>query len=103
MLTDNSLRDLLSTGYETSDADFVAHTQHHMSRTVYFMAQFLAQRKYKYVSSVELQRRIDDQFRMNGITPSQQIFNPVDWFSEQWTQAIKGSANQHFANEYREL
>ena len=102
MLTDASLRDLLGAGYETSDTEFVAHTQEHMSRTVYFMTQFLAERQYLYISSVELQRRIDDRFRTTTVRPTK-AFNPVDWFSAQWTLSEKGDATPYFEDRYREL
>ena len=102
MLTDASLRDLLRSGYEASDADFVAHPQEHMSRTVYFMTQFLAERQYLYISSVELQRRIDDRFRTTTVRPAKG-FNPVDWFSAQWTLSEKGDAAPYFDDRYREL
>jgi hypothetical protein len=103
MLTDN-LRDLLRTGYETSDADFVAHFQEHMSRAVYFMAEFLAEHKYRFISSVDLQRRIDDQLRARDVRPTQQTFNPVDWFSEQWTLTEDGRpTTKYFVDQYVEL
>jgi len=104
MLTDDRLRDLFSAGYETSDGDFVAHPQEKMSRTVFFMAQALAQRsQYTYVSSVDLQSEIDDQLRMSA-TATAKGFNPVDWFSAQWTLAVDGRASTpNFADEYREL
>jgi hypothetical protein len=103
MLTDDSLRDLLGAGSGTSDADFVAHTVEHTSRTAYFIAQFLAERQYLYISSVELQSRIDDQLRTHGFQPTNK-FNPVDFFSKQWTEAVEGRAtSQYFADEYLEL
>ena len=107
MLTDAELRELLSAGYETSDADFVAHTQEHTSRTVYFMAEFLRESRYrsryKFISSVDLQRLIYEQVRTNGITPTKR-FNPVDWFSEQWALALEGRpTTRYFVDEYLEL
>jgi hypothetical protein len=100
MLTDAGLRDLLGAGYETSDAEFVEHTQVYMSRTVYFMAQFLAERQHRYISSVELQDRIKERLTES---PRKTRFNPVDWFSEQWTESKKGKASSHFDDRYREL
>jgi len=102
MLTDAILRDLLGAGYETSDTEFVAHTQEHMSRTVYLMAQFLAERQYRYISSVELQRRIDDRLRTTNVRPTK-AFNPVDWFSAQWTLSEMRDASHYFEERYREL
>jgi hypothetical protein len=31
------------------------------------------------------------------------VFNPVDWFSAQWTESLAGQAGPHFKQEYREL
>jgi hypothetical protein len=108
MLTDASLRHLLGEGYETSDADFVAHPVEKVSRAVYYMAGFLRESRYrsrhKYISSVDLQRQIDDQLRTSGHMPTDKKFNPVDWFSEQWTLAVEGKpTHPSFLNEYREL
>jgi predicted restriction endonuclease len=104
MLIDTSLRDLLRMGHETSDGDFVAHTIEHMSRTVYFMARFLAERQYKFISSVDLQGRINDELRTSDHMPTDRRFNPVDFFSEQWTLAIQGRpTSKYFLDQYLEL
>src|SRR5690242_17712401 len=103
MLTDSSLRDLLGAGYETSDADFVAHMVEHMSRTVYLMAQFLAERQYRFINSVDLQRRVDDHLRTSDFKPTKK-FNPVHWFSEQWSLALeRRPTTSFFVDEYLEL
>lgn len=103
MLEDATLQDLLRTGYETSDADFVAHLQEHTSRTLYFMAHFLAERQYRYVSSVDLQDRIKHQHRASGLTPAGK-FNQVDWFSEQWTMFKDGRpTTRYFREQYVDL
>jgi hypothetical protein len=102
MLTEASLRDLLGAGYETTDTDFVARPQANMSRTVYFMTQFLAERQYRYISSVELQRRIDDKLGATSVLPTR-VFNPVDWFSAQWTLSETGAAADFFDDRYREF
>lgn len=101
MLTEDSLRDLLRDGYETSDADFVASPNIYMSRTVYFMAHFLAE-KNTSIDSRDLQLQIIKHVRANGVTPKKK-FNPVDWFSSGWRRAEKGHAPEHFKDEYREL
>ena len=101
MLKDDKIRDLLRSGYEVSDDDFILHPQEQMSRTVYLMAQLLAERQFRYMSSVELQRQIDAQI---GNVGSTKRFNPVDWFSEQWTLAQSGRATtNYFADEYLDL
>ena len=102
MLTDNSLLVLLRAGYETSNADFVAHTVEHMSRTVYLMAAFLAEHQYRYVSSVDLQGRIDDKLKASGAMPAIR-FNPVDWFSAEWTNVVNGQTSPQFDGAYFEL
>jgi hypothetical protein len=103
MVTDASLRDLLRTGHETTDADFVAHFQEHTSRTAYFMAQFLAERQNEQSGSAELQNRIKDQLRTSCVVPKAK-FNPVDWFSEQWTQFKRGRpTTKYFKEEYVDL
>ena len=102
MLTDVGLQDLLRTGYEASDIDFVAHSIEHMNRAVYFMARFLSESQYRFISSVELQDRIDNQLWTSGISPEKR-FNAVDWFSAEWTKAKKKQATEYFADEYLEL
>ena len=102
MLTDDSLRDLLREGHRTSDAELVANTVKHMSRTVYLMTQFLAEHQDGYCSSIDLQRHIDEHLAKVGVQPTQRL-NPVDWFSAEWTKSLEGKATPHFKDAYREL
>jgi hypothetical protein len=103
MLTDTVLRDLLTAGHRTSDDEFVKNFVEHMSRTVFFMTEALAEHQYKFLDSIELQARIDSHLKRVNVRPSQGVFNPVDWFSAQWTESLTGEARPYFKEEYREL
>ena len=89
-------KDLLSEGYETSDAEYVRDFVVKMSRTVYLMAKTLAAQqhlnRHVYLSSIELQGHIDRQVKKSGAEPRQKRFNPVDHLSKNWTESLKGQA-----------
>ncbi len=102
---DATLRELLRPGYETSDADYAAACNENMSRTVYFMASFLAEAgKYKYLNSIELQHRIDGQVWTVSPKRTKKSFNAVDWFSSQWNIAKQNKPTEvYFLHGYLEL
>jgi hypothetical protein len=100
-LTDETLRELLGRGYRTTDAIFAEKMVENMSRTVYLMALFLVE--HKLLSSIDLQRLIDDYLMRRGVLPTQGVFNPIDWFSMHWTMAENGQPNQFFQPDYKEL
>ena len=103
MLNEKSLRELLAAGHLTSDGDFVDHTVANMARTVYLMAYFLGDPQHGCLNSRELQDRIKVHLRRSGLTTLPTPFNPVDWFSAEWTQSKNGHPSPHFKDEYHEL
>lgn len=52
------------------------------------------------MSSVERQERIDHRLQASRLKPTKR-FNPVDWFSAQWTLSMDGRAIKYFANGYK--
>jgi hypothetical protein len=107
MLTEETIRELLTEGHQISDASFVANSVEKMSRAVYLMTWFLIEEeKGKPVSSSELQQRINRHVRESPVAVVRQRFNPVDFFSQQWTLHVtpnSGHRTQYFKEEYLEL
>src|SRR6185437_8347369 len=89
MLTEDRLRELLDAGHRTSDAEFAKHMVENMSRTVYLMALFLAERQHGNSSSIELQERIGAHLKKQGVLSVPLHFNPVDWFSAQLDRILE--------------
>ena len=103
----HALKDLLTEGYETGDAEYSRDFVAKMSRTVYLMVRTLAEKqrlnRKVYLSSTDLQGHIDHQLKKSGVKPHQEVFNPVDHFSKNWTQSLIGQATRHFKPEYPKL
>lgn len=107
MLTRQAINDILQAGREISNQDYVAHFKKHESRTVYLMAKALTETgsKWRYLSYEDLQAFIVAALRKQGVPPTKDTFNPVDWISAEWTESEKanGRPSQYFRPEYKEL
>ena len=92
---------MLAAGHDKTDDEFVAHARENLLRTAYLMAHFLSRTERPRLDSTQLTALINKYLVDSGIRVSD-AFNPVAWFSAEWTAAKNGHP-RHFLDEYFDI